>query len=275
MKIAAFYENISEGARAAGIPVAEAVKQLMAEGMDLLYASVYSARDEKSGMPEILRDTGIGAEGLYGFFDFGHHPEDESYRDLIDKAAELSAANVLVIPGFIREEDRDSREEQIANMKTALKKAAAYGKEKGIEVSLEDMDQLDAPFATIGGLKDFFDAVPELSYSFDTGNFVMYHEDEMKALSLFRDRLCTVHLKDREEKAVNEDDRFKITSDGTKTYVAVTGSGIIHMKEILASLKASGYTGNLIAELYDYSPSRMLEGIAESIRWIRKTWEEV
>ena len=70
MKVAAFYENILEGAKTSGIPIVQAVRELMDEGLDLLYASVYSARDEKSGMPEVIRETGIGVEGLYGFFDF-------------------------------------------------------------------------------------------------------------------------------------------------------------------------------------------------------------
>ena len=272
MKVAAFYENILEGAKASGIPVLQAVRELMGEGLDLLYASVYSARDENSGMPEVIRETGIGVEGLYGFYDFGHHPEDESYRELIDTAAELSAGNVLIIPGFIQDEEKDTYDEQVTNMKAALKRAVSYGKEKGVAVSLEDVDNLNVPVNSIAGLKAFFDDIPGLSYSFDTGNFCMYHEDEMEAFSLFRDKICTVHLKDRSEGPVNEDDRFKFDAEGGKVYPAVTGTGTIRIKEILESLKASGYTGNVIAELYDYSPSRMLTGIKESVAFVRETW---
>ena len=274
MKIAAFYENILEGAKTAGISPVLAVKTLMDHGLDLLYASVYSASDENSGMPEVIRETGIGVEGLYGFYDFGHHPEDESYKVLVDKAAELSAGNVLIIPGFLKDDEKASWTEQVENMKAVLKKAAAYGIEKSVAVSLEDVDNLNVPVNSIAGLKDFFDAVPELKYSLDTGNFVMYREDEREAFHLFKDRICTVHLKDRSDAAVNPDDQFKTRADGSPTYPAVTGSGNIHMKEIFKGLKEMGYTGNLIAELYDYSPTRMLKGIEESIEWVRSAWDQ-
>lgn len=40
------------------------------------------------------------------------------------------------------------------------------------------------------------------------------------------------------------------------------------MKEILNLLKEQEYPGNVIVELYDYSPEHMLEGLCESVRWV-------
>ena len=39
-------------------------------------------------------------------------------------------------------------------------------------------------------------------------------------------------------------------------------------KEILDLLKEQKYPGNVIVELYDYSPEHMLEGIGESVSWV-------
>jgi sugar phosphate isomerase/epimerase len=66
-----------------------------------------------------------------------------------------------------------------------------------IAVSMEDFDGLEAPYCTIAGLNDFLTDVPGLACSFDTGNFIMYQENELEAFQLFRDKICTVHLKDR------------------------------------------------------------------------------
>ena len=64
------------------------------------------------------------------------------------------------------------------------------------------------------------------------------------------------------------DDKEKICADGSPSYAAETGFGYIHIKEILDLLKEQKYPGNVIVELYDYSPEHMLEGIGESVSWV-------
>lgn len=137
-----------------------------------------------------------------------------------------------------------------------------------IAVSMEDFDGLEAPYCTIAGLNDFLTDVPGLACSFDTGNFIMYQENELEAFQLFRDKICTVHLKDRRKEAKYPDDKAKICADGSLSYAAETGRGYIHIKEILDLLKEQNYPGNVIVELYDYSPEHMLEGIGESVSWV-------
>ena len=96
----------------------------------------------------------------------------------------------------------------------------------------------------------------------------MYREDELEAFRLFRDKLCTVHLKDRRKEARYPDDSAKICADGGLVFAAETGKGYIRIKEILDLLKEQEYSGNVIVELFDYSPEHMLEGIGESVSWV-------
>lgn len=268
MKIAAFYENIVEGARANHIPLQEAVAGLKQQGMDLLYVSLLSLKEDEKRIVSMLEDLDLGLEGIYGFYDFGNSPEDESWKELIDLAKRLEAANVLIVPGMIPEEKQAQRDFLIRNMKKALTRAAAYGKECGIAVSMEDFDGLEAPYCTIAGLEEFLRDVPGLACSFDTGNFVMYQEDELEAFRRFRDQICTVHLKDRRREAEYPDDRSKACADGSLVFPAETGKGYICIKEILNLLKEQDYSGNVIVELFDYSPKHLLEGIGESVRWV-------
>jgi len=268
VKIAAFYENIVDGACASHISLHEAMAELKKQGMELLYISIFSLREKENQIVSLLKDLELGLEGIYGFYDFAHFPEDDSWKEIIDSAKRLGASNVLIVPGMIPKEEQNRKDILIHNMKTAMTRAVHYGQELEIAVSMEDFDGMEAPYCTITGLDGFLKDIPGLTCSFDTGNFIMYQEDELEAFRLFRDKICTVHLKDRRKEAKYTDDRAKICADGSLSYAAETGKGYIQIKEILDLLKEQNYPGNVIVELYDYSPKHMLEGISESISWV-------
>ena len=241
MKIAAFFENIMDGADTNQISLRDALTELKQDGLELLYLSIFSLREKEEEIVSLIQDLGLGIEGIYGFYDLGHCPEDESWKEMIDAAKRLGASNVLIVPGMVSSEEEADKDTLIRNMKTALKKAVGYGQEKGVAVSMEDFDGLEAPYCTIAGLAEFLKDVPGLACSFDTGNFIMYHEDELEAFRLFRDRICTVHLKDRRKEARFPDDKAKACADGSLRYAAETGYGYIRMKEILEMLKEQNY----------------------------------
>lgn len=269
MKIAAFFENIVEGAEKSGISVEEAVKSLMKDGLELLYLAGFSYEKNPVSFRKLLRNTGVGVEGMYMFYDFVNHPEDTSYERLIDATKELGGTNVLLLPGVLPQGTPDW-DQKMQNMFSALARAVQYGEQKGIAVSLEDFDGMEAPYNSIDGLDQFMQAVPGLKCSFDTGNFCMYSEDELEAFERFKDKICTMHLKDRSRTRRNPDDEEKTCADGQMVYPEMTGYGYIRMEEILRQLKEMSYPGNVIVELYSYSPEHMLEGIARSVRWVKE-----
>lgn len=307
MKISAFYENILEGAGNDGLEIRTALAGLKQEGMEKVYISYDTLKnDAEERIVKTLRELGLGVEGIYGFFRFELFPTDDSYRGMIDLAVKLNAGNVLLVPGLIAEDAQEKRAQLLENMWTGLRNAVQYGKKQGIAVSIEDFDGLDAPYCSIKGTAEFLDNVQGLQLSFDTGNFVMYHEDELEALELFKDKICTVHMKDRcresdlvrkTNPSCGRGDRtqscsekeppltvcadrekelpFTICADGEKVCTVPVGSGFIHMKEILTRLKNRGYDGGLIAELYGHPAENMYQGIRDSVRWIRETWAAV
>lgn len=268
MKIAAFYENIAEGAKKEGISLREALCRLKAAGMEKVYMCRRSLAEGGSELTDLLAELGLTIEGLFDFFDFGHHPEDTGYEDLIDRASEVHADNVLIVPGMITKEDEMCRMQMMNHMKTCLSRAVAYGKEKNVAVSMEDFDGMDAPYCTIAGLNWFMTEVEGLACSFDTGNFILYHEDELEAFRLFADRICTVHLKDRSAVCINEGDIPCVCADDQKMYPSPVGFGDIRIREILEQLKQRGYQGSVIVELFNYSD--MLEGIRSSVQWVKE-----
>ncbi len=270
MKIAAFYENIKEGRIALGLSEEEALKRALDAGMEKIYIGYENLKNNKEDLLPLFSRLGIGVEGLHAFFRFGVEPEDESYRDVIDLAKDAGAGNVLLVPGMIREDISLSFEIQREHMAKAMRKAVAYGKEKGIDVGMEDFDGKAAPFSSIDGLNWFIQKIDGLSCCFDTGNFVVYEEDPLLAFDTFREKITVVHIKDRARVPLHPDDRPFLTEKGTKFYPAPAGQGVMPILETVQKLKEDGYSGALVAELYGCTPEYMLDGILDSVRWLKK-----
>ena len=273
MKIAAFYENIATGAKQRGISVHDAVAEMKEAGLQRLYMSGRSFRGDEEGVLALCREFDLEIEGLYDFFDFLHKPEDDGYIQQVDTALRAGAKNVMSIVGMFREEDTGNHDTLMENAATVLRRAVAYAQEKGIDYSMEDFDNLTSPVCTIEGMVWFQQQVPGLKCSFDTGNFVLYHQDELEAFEQMKHLICTVHVKDRGPEQHYPDDLARICADGAAMYSTPIGQGAIKVEEIFRRLKAMGYDGTLIAELFDYGDT--LKGIKESIEWIKKTWAVV
>lgn len=269
MRIAAFYENIKEGTEYLGISMKEACMDLKEAGMELLYISGSSFQEDRDEVIQLLKETELKIEGLHQWVDFAHNPESEEYKQTLKDAKMLGAANVLFVPGFIRDEEESQREYLIMNMIKGMSHAVAYGEKIGMPVSMEDFDGMSAPYNCISGLKRFMDEIPGLKCSFDTGNFIMYHENEMDAFACFNDRLCTIHLKDRKATPYYAGNIPNICADGSRSYSCPIGDGNIHIEELIARLQGQNYEGNLIVEMYGCDPKHMLEGIRQSILHVK------
>lgn len=271
MKIAVFYENIKESATAKNIPIKDALTTLNKAGMEMLYISYPSIKSDWEMLKPILDELNIAIEGVYAFCDFtGNMPAffpKITYDEVIDAAAMVEADNVLLVPGFVGEacSDIDVVKDMIVE---GMTKAVTYGTDKGIKVSMEDFDGLEAPYCSVAGLKEFMDRIPGLYCSFDTGNFVMYHEDEYEAVKLFVDKLCTMHLKDRSDVPVYPKDKGKACADGVNVYPSAVGYGTMQIDKILNYVKEQGYKGNVIVELFDADPEYALESIEKSVKWL-------
>ena len=159
-------------------------------------------------------------------------------------------------------------------MVQGMRKAVAYGRERKLPIVMEDFDGAGAPYNCAAGVEYFLRNVPGLEVAFDTGNFAFYHEDELQAYEVFRERIRTVHLKDRSTRRTHEGDHPFVQADGQMVYTCAVGSGYIRMKEILRRLRERKYEGSVILELYGCDPRFVLEQARESLRWFRETMAE-
>lgn len=267
VKIAAFYENIYDGAQATGRRMEDVLAELRDAGMEMLYLTPDSWKRDRNKLSRIMEKLDLSIEGMHGFCDFPAEPDTVRYREMIDLAAEAGAGNFLIVPGMF---STGNTRRDLDRILAGVREAVEYGREKGIPVLMEDYDSLLSPYNSIVGLQYFMDSVEGLECAFDTGNFAVFHEDELEAFDLFAERIRTVHLKDRSLSRRHEGDTPFVCADGKPVYACLIGSGYIRIGEILKRLKQRDYRGNVIAELYACDVKYVLRDVVESIRWLKE-----
>ena len=267
MKIAAFYENIIDGAQAEGRRTEEVLSGLHEAGMEMLYLTPDSWKRDRSELSGIMEKLDLSIEGMHGFCDFPADPGTLRYREMIDLAVEAGARNFLIIPGMFSSGNTVLDLEKMVN---GVRSAVEYGLKRNMPVLMEDFDGLLAPYNCIAGLKYFMDWVEGLECAFDTGNFAAFREDELDAFSLFANRIRTVHLKDRATARRHEGDTPFICADGRPVFACTIGTGYIRISEILNLLKQRNYSGNVIAEHYACDARYVLKDIEASVRWLKQ-----
>ena len=192
-------------------------------------------------------------------------------RKMIDVAKAMGIRRVMLIPGFLPEEQAKelsrvshSFEEtdrymsgiaEILSMRDAIAELTAYAKERGIMVSLEDFDSFTSPIARINQLKWFFTQVPDLKHTLDMGNYAFSNESAEEAYELFKDQIGHVHCKDRgedeeapeiwEELGVPLGEEL-LHRRGMKP--VPVGDGYVPIAQLVQKLKDQGYEGYMAIE---------------------------
>ncbi len=267
MHISVFYENIHDGAETAGLPVEEVLRRLRDAGMENIYLSADSWERDRETLRPVLEQLGLRVGGMHAYCDFPGEPDSLRYRELVGLAAESGADNLLMIPGML---SGGNTRRDLDRMTEGMKRAVGYGNSVGMSVLMEDYDGLLAPYNCIAGLDYFMNAVEGLGCAFDTGNFAIFHEDELAAFERFADKIRTVHLKDRSLTPRHEGDHACLCADGKKVYACAVGSGYIRMAEILRRLRETGFEGNIIVELYACDSKCFLQDALDSLEWVRE-----
>lgn len=288
MKLSIFYDHVKDAARQSGKSVEEILQESFAAGITAVDINNETLKNEPD-FPAMLRRVGMTLSCSFQFYGWN----GKEYGDLtvlkgqVDGAASLGAKNILVIPGFLPDDEAktlntlldgipipdhphiDPRldafmkgSEHITKMVEMLRLAVAYAKTKGITVSLEDFDGFNAPFARTLPLLWFMQNVEGLGFTFDTGNFIYSDERMEDAFTLLAPYLVHVHTKDRGEEAGCTGYRYK-----KGMAPAATGSGYLAIGEYAEKLVTSGYDGYFAIEHYGHSNQE--EAILSSAEYLK------
>lgn len=251
MSLSVFFHHIEVAAKQRDITLQEMLKEARGYGIEAVELDYARASQDMAELKSLLDQAGIGVACMYGFFQFGEERNSAPGLAFLDAAAAMNASKVLVIPGFI---DSDASPEDwdksLQGMADALNAMCDYAAKLGITVTMEDFDEVRAPFSNSEELLWFLGVVPGLRITFDTGNFIYRGEDALEAYGKLRDHVVHVHCKDR---SLDEGSGGtpKLCLDGTKLYPSPVGAGCIPLSEIVDKFRDSGYDGIYAIEHFD------------------------
>ena len=188
---------------------------------------------------------------IYQFYDLRDRADISVAKEQIDMAHQLGVKHILIVPGFLDEEEAKALHrvsgdyfaverfmEQnlcVQAMKEALTELTQYAKPLGVDVTLEDFDDIKSPYSRMNELLWFMRNVPDLKCTFDMGNFAFGYENVMEAYELLKRYIVCVHCKDR-------------GSEGNGLKSVPTGSGYIPVAQLVRRLKEDHYRGYLSIE---------------------------
>ena len=271
MKKSIFYEHIIEAAKQENTAISEIVQYVVSLGYSGCDVPWTSAEDFCQ-IYHVLQESGIKIACTHRFWDI-FSPLDTADADNFFKTlANHGCFTAMIIPS--RAENKPFTEEDFSTVCEALRRLCAMAKDYGIIVTVEDFDGNDIIINNTQALKKAFDAVPQLCHSFDTGNYAFFHESEIEAFRLFRDRIKHVHLKDRAFAPPTSDAVPQILSDGTTSYPCAVGKGDLNIRECLRLLAEMGYDGYFSVEHFCHP--KMKDAMRDSAKFLdHAVWGEL
>lgn len=264
MKKSIFYAHLQSAAQQERCNISvilQKTRSLGYEGLEFDYAEI--AKDVH-GFQHLLKSHDFHISSVYSFQDFGHELDQHALQCMLDDLALLDCKKVMVIPGFLRNEA--TRDQELSRMTDALSFLCDAAKDRKIIITLEDFDDCTSPCATTQGLRIFMDQIPDLYFTFDTGNFCYSDEDALVAFESLKDRLMHVHLKDRSRSSLDPGESPILTPAGHPLYPAPVGSGMMPMKEYLMQIQKTGYDDFVTVE--HFGCIRQWEAIQKSMNFL-------
>lgn len=248
MKISVFYDHILQAAEQTGREITSLLREVKAAGIDAVEINM-TYLDEHIETYDLLKDAQLAVSCVYEFYEMDSRDETTRARLHVDTARKAGAGKILVVPGFLSEEEasdyavciRDyeqtaaflSHNKRACRMAEGMSRLTALAKAQGIQAVIEDFDDIHSPIACVNGMKWFASQIPDLRFTFDTGNFIIHGENIFSAWDALKENVVHVHCKDRGEQSV------------------AVGSGRLPMREILSQIVESGYDGFFAIEHFD------------------------
>ena len=285
IKIGTFFHHIRMASAERKESLNETLKWLRGLG----YEAAELDADDQDGA-ELLKDHGIAVSSIYRQYRWRDGIDEAGMMEHIELAKKLGTDRIMAIPGLFSEEAwkcldgkilgakgaigdmaqlmcrDDILSVELSRMVHGMKRLSELAKENGLTLTIEDYDDAMSPIATIGGMKIFLDAIPDLKVAFDTGNFAFSGDDVLDAKREFIGRTRHVHLKDRLWTRTGTGDP-KECPDGTLLWPCAVGDGDLPIKEILQELKAVDYNGYAMAEFFGAaSYSELIEKSIENLK---------
>lgn len=184
-------------------------------------------------------------------------------KGYIDQLEKLNIPLIMLAPRVIKAHNKEEFDAMQKKMIESLTEITEYAKGTGVTVSIENQSSTTRADSSMHDIKKILDAVPELGYVLDIGNFFCIGEDVLTAYELLKDRIVHAHFKDWEWDCFGTEmgenlPRFNGTTIGT---------GLLPVYELAQRMKKDGYDGTVALEINAYHiTEKMLDDSAKFLR---------
>ncbi len=189
----------------------------------------------------------------------------DEVRQTIDQAADAGAESVLIMPAYTWLPSGMSREAGFQQMLRGMRESAQYAKQKGVQLTTETLQFIKTPYCSNGEILRMLEAVPELTFTLDTGNCLPMLENPLEILDCVADRLIGVHIKDMQ--FVGGDGDYA-TVDGRQLRQVPYGQGLVDYPALHRRLVEMDFRGWVAFEGMSRNSDPKL-GIREDLAWFQ------
>ena len=137
-----------------------------------------------------------------------------------------------------------------------LKKCAETAEKEKIYLAIENHDLLAGKSKQVSEIIKAVNS-PFVKSTFDTGNFLLVHENPIAAFEQLKNEIVHVHFKDFREKVENESHRGFRSTEGVELIGVILGDGEVYLATIVNELKNSKYDGWLSIEYEGHDDAKM------------------
>jgi len=180
--------------------------------------------------------------------DAQQQPAIDAVKAAIDNSLALGCKLVLVTTGMCKPDIPGP--EARKRIAAGLRKVILYARDQGVTIAIEDVGVAGAPYGTSQELLEMLELTgPDLSLTYDNGNFFTHGEDPDEALDRVWEKVVHIHLKDWRKLADDEESRLVCMGDDGARYQGVAcGTGLLDYPSNLAHISRLGYDGYLSFE---------------------------
>jgi sugar phosphate isomerase/epimerase len=248
-------------------------KRISLDGVELLdfYWSGDDREKEIARVNQSLKENGL----IVSAYDVSNNFVKESKEDReketkkvlegIETAKKLGTNIVRVFCGDLHGDL--SYEDGQSWIVEGLKQCAGKAEEEGVYLAIENHGLLAGKSEQV---KEIIEKVnsPFVGSTFDTGNFLLVHEEPLHAFDRLKEEIVHVHFKDfRKKEAAEQLKGFKSTQ-GAELIGTVPGDGQVDLASIVKGLKDINYQGFLSIEYEGHDDAK--ESNEEAVRRLKK-----
>ena len=242
MKKSVFIEHIIEAAAQEKKDITEiflTVKEIGYEGVVVKYDVLNTPLYKK------IKNANLKIASVVRYMSFERDFTKSELEGFVKDVKNAGCKNTMIVPEYAKKAERKA---DLSAMFLNLNNLCEVAEKHQITVSVEDYDSENMPCCNFETLKLFFNNVPKLKFTLDTGNFAYFDEDVLKVLKEFSGRISDVHAKDRCVLPKTLGDEPTVSISGKMLYPCYVGGGEMPLKQVFKALKEINYCGFVSSE---------------------------